>query len=47
MCRISVYVVDQKSEIKDFLHSTIYSAMIVGYEKVMRVTRQMFVKCIH
>ncbi|KAJ2961306.1 hypothetical protein NQZ79_g3364 [Umbelopsis isabellina] len=31
--RISVYVVDQKSEVRDFLHSNIYSAMIVGYEK--------------
>ncbi|KAH8548688.1 fibrinogen silencer-binding protein [Umbelopsis sp. PMI_123] len=32
--RISVYVVDQKSELNDFLHSPIYSAMIVGYEKL-------------
>lgn len=32
--RISVYVVDQKSEVKDFLHSNIYSAMIIGYEKL-------------
>lgn len=35
MNRISVYVVDQKSEVKDFLHSNIYSAMIIGYEKVI------------
>ncbi|KAG2177342.1 hypothetical protein INT43_007999 [Umbelopsis isabellina] len=32
--RISVYVVDQKSEVRDFLHSNIYSAMIIGYEKL-------------
>ncbi|KAI9283803.1 P-loop containing nucleoside triphosphate hydrolase protein [Umbelopsis sp. AD052] len=32
--RISVYTVDQKSQLNDFLHSPIYSAMIVGYEKL-------------
>ncbi|CAO3659842.1 unnamed protein product [Umbelopsis ramanniana] len=39
--RISVYTVDQKSQLNDFLHSPIYSAMIVGYEKLRNMEAEL------